>query len=162
MKNRSKVIFIFVSLAVLLVVGLFINNSKSKELLGTYIDGQYSDIMPSKYSGYVVEKIVCDNNTVGEWDYDNWGITLTNLSKKSKCNVYFIKNAILNNIKASLDTTGKCPTVNSDGTVNVTGAESENSLLCSAKDNYGTSRSAERRVGKECSEPCRSRWSPYH
>ena len=139
MKNRSKVIFIFVSLAVLLVVGLFINNSKSKELLGTYIDGQYSDIMPSKYSGYVVEKIVCDNNTVGEWDYDNWGITLTNLSKKSKCNVYFIKNAILNNIKASLDTTGKCPTVNSDGTVNVTGAESENSLLCSAPDNYGTS-----------------------
>ena len=26
---------------------------------------------------------------------------------------------------------------------------------------YGA-RSEERRVGKECSEPCRSRWSPYH
>ena len=26
----------------------------------------------------------------------------------------------------------------------------------------GSSRSEERRVGKECSEPCRSRWSPYH
>ena len=26
---------------------------------------------------------------------------------------------------------------------------------------YNT-RSEERRVGKECSEPCRSRWSPYH
>ena len=25
-----------------------------------------------------------------------------------------------------------------------------------------TQRSEERRVGKECSEPCRSRWSPYH
>ena len=25
-----------------------------------------------------------------------------------------------------------------------------------------TERSEERRVGKECSEPCRSRWSPYH
>ena len=25
-----------------------------------------------------------------------------------------------------------------------------------------TMRSEERRVGKECSEPCRSRWSPYH
>ena len=24
------------------------------------------------------------------------------------------------------------------------------------------SRSEERRVGKECSLPCRSRWSPYH
>ena len=26
----------------------------------------------------------------------------------------------------------------------------------------GQRRSEERRVGKECSEPCRSRWSPYH
>ena len=26
----------------------------------------------------------------------------------------------------------------------------------------GKVRSEERRVGKECSEPCRSRWSPYH
>ena len=27
---------------------------------------------------------------------------------------------------------------------------------------YFGNRSEERRVGKECSEPCRSRWSPYH
>ena len=26
----------------------------------------------------------------------------------------------------------------------------------------GAARSEERRVGKECSSPCRSRWSPYH
>ena len=26
----------------------------------------------------------------------------------------------------------------------------------------GTSRSEERRVGKECTMTCRSRWSPYH
>ena len=26
----------------------------------------------------------------------------------------------------------------------------------------GATRSEERRVGKECSSPCRSRWSPYH
>ena len=26
----------------------------------------------------------------------------------------------------------------------------------------GTTRSEERRVGKECNLPCRSRWSPYH
>ena len=30
------------------------------------------------------------------------------------------------------------------------------------KDRSRVSRSEERRVGKECSEPCRSRWSPYH
>ena len=27
---------------------------------------------------------------------------------------------------------------------------------------FQSERSEERRVGKECSEPCRSRWSPYH
>src|SRR3546814_3079955 len=27
---------------------------------------------------------------------------------------------------------------------------------------YGKGRSEERRVGKECVSPCRSRWSPYH
>ena len=27
---------------------------------------------------------------------------------------------------------------------------------------YKIGRSEERRVGKECIEPCRSRWSPYH
>ena len=27
---------------------------------------------------------------------------------------------------------------------------------------FGPFRSEERRVGKECSLPCRSRWSPYH
>ena len=46
---------------------------------------------------------------------------------------------IVDKIVAQLDTTGKCPTVNDDGTVNVTSAESKNSLLCSAPDNYGTS-----------------------
>ena len=27
---------------------------------------------------------------------------------------------------------------------------------------YAVERSEERRVGKECEVPCRSRWSPYH
>ena len=61
------------------------------------------------------------------------------MSKKSKCNVYFRKDTIVEAIKNELDTTGKCPSVNADGSVNVTSAESENSLLCSAPDNYGTS-----------------------
>ena len=34
--------------------------------------------------------------------------------------------------------------------------------VSSKKSAGGTTRSEERRVGKECSEPCRSRWSPYH
>jgi len=33
---------------------------------------------------------------------------------------------------------------------------------CTATGELYPWRSEERRVGKECSEPCRSRWSPYH
>ena len=34
--------------------------------------------------------------------------------------------------------------------------------LNTGMNRLGEPRSEERRVGKECSEPCRSRWSPYH
>ena len=33
---------------------------------------------------------------------------------------------------------------------------------CTIGTTMTITRSEERRVGKECSEPCRSRWSPYH
>ena len=42
-------------------------------------------------------------------------------------------------IMAQLDTTGSCPTVSEDGTVNVTDIESANGYVCSAPDDYGTS-----------------------
>ena len=42
-------------------------------------------------------------------------------------------------IMANVDTTEACPTVNDDGTVNITGAESSASLICTAPDDYGTS-----------------------
>ena len=45
----------------------------------------------------------------------------------------------LDKIIASVDTTGKCPTINDDGTVNVTSVEATDGYLCSAEDAYGTS-----------------------
>ena len=42
-------------------------------------------------------------------------------------------------IISQLDKTGKCPSVNEDGSVNVTGDEETDGYLCSAKDAYGTS-----------------------
>ena len=111
----------------------------NSSLVGAYIDGEYASNIPSKDAGYVVEKIVCDNEAVGEWNYDEWGLLVKNMPKKSKCNVYFRKGIKLADTITLVDTSGKCPTVNSDGSVNVTSAESENSLLCSAPDNYGNS-----------------------
>ena len=45
----------------------------------------------------------------------------------------------IKDIIAQLDTTGKCPTVNDDGSVNVTKAEAIYGYLCKAKDAYGDS-----------------------
>ena len=36
------------------------------------------------------------------------------------------------------------------------------SAVANAEQRALRERSEERRVGKECIEPCRSRWSPYH
>lgn len=108
-------------------------------VVGVYIDGEYAKTFPSKDDGYVVEKTVCDNGATGVWNYDNWGLFTTNLEKRSKCNVYFRKGIKIANNLDFLDTSGKCPEVNSDGTVDVTASESTNSLLCMTSDAYGTS-----------------------
>ena len=138
MKKRYLIIISFLILGSFCWLNFKIDNS-TKDIIGVYIEGEYSTSVPLKNSGYYVDKIECDNGSSGEWDYVNWGLLTTNMSKKSKCNVYFKKDTIVQAIKNELDTTGKCPTVNADGSVNVTSAESENSLLCSAPDNYGTS-----------------------
>ncbi len=140
MSMLKKRCFLF-CLIVLVIGNIWFLNLKNdnSNLIGAYIDGEYASNIPSKDAGYVVEKIVCDNEAVGEWNYDDWGLLVKNMTKKSKCNVYFRKGIKLADTITLVDATGKCPTVNDDGSVNVTSAESENSLLCMAPDNYGTS-----------------------
>ena len=67
-------------------VGDFISGDA---VIGAYIDGEYSKSIPSKNDGYVVDKIVCDNDASASWDNDAWGIALTNMTKRTKCNIYF-------------------------------------------------------------------------
>ncbi|MDY5873434.1 MAG: hypothetical protein SPK36_01385 [Bacilli bacterium] len=108
--------------------------------VGAYIDGEYSSTIPGKNDGYVVENVACDNGAVGKWNSADWGLLTTNLSKRTKCNVYFKKLVTkVPDIIAQLDTSGKCPTVNDDGSVSVTAVEDTNCYLCKAKDAYGDS-----------------------
>lgn len=80
-------------------VGDFINGDV---VIGAYIDGVYSSTIPGK-NGYSVEKVSCDNGSVGNWDNDKWGILVTNLTKRTKCNVYFKTKIRLNeNTKVEL------------------------------------------------------------
>ena len=109
-------------------------------VINAYIDGEYSSTIPGKNDGYVVENVVCDNGAVGKWNNDKWGLLTTNLTKRTKCNVYFKKLVTkVPDIIAQLDTSGKCPTVNDDGSVSVTGVEATNGYLCKAPDAYGDS-----------------------
>ena len=67
-------------------VGEFIHGDV---VIGAYINGEYSNTIPGKNDGYVVKSVSCDNNATGSWDKDKWGLTLTNMTKRTKCNIYF-------------------------------------------------------------------------
>ena len=62
---------------------------KNDYFIASYINGEWSDSIPGKDAGYVVDKIVCDNGATGTWDNDKWAITIENATKKIKCSVFF-------------------------------------------------------------------------
>ena len=92
-KNKKLKYIIITSLvSTFVVAGLIIthyNIPKEETLIGAYIDGTYSETLPTRGSGYTVEKIVCDNNKNASWDYNKWGIKLSNWGTRSRCNIYF-------------------------------------------------------------------------
>ena len=63
---------------------------KNDDFIASYIDGEWSNEIPGKNDGYVVDKIVCDNGATATWDNDEWGINIRNATKKIKCSVFFI------------------------------------------------------------------------
>ncbi len=144
-KKRKK-LFIISSIVCLLTISsisfiYYKQSTKVEPIIGTYIDGEYSTTLPSKGSGYAVEKIVCDNNKSASWDYAKWGIKLSNWSIRSRCNIYFksLDAVTIANKTFYLDEMQRCPTMNSDGTVTVTETENTYGYLCKAKDAYGDS-----------------------
>lgn len=62
-------------------------------VVGTYIDGEYSKTFPKDEIGYNVEMVTCDNGATGEWDSFNWKLKITGITKRTKCNVYFVTPA---------------------------------------------------------------------
>ena len=110
LKKYKRYVYIGIPCLLVLLIGIYFTYSKfsvSKDtevvrttvgdfisgdaVVGAYIDGEYSKSIPGKNDGYIVDKIVCDNDATASWDNDSWGIVLTNLTKRTKCNVYFNK-----------------------------------------------------------------------
>lgn len=81
------------AIALIIVVSLLIISINGYErldnnLLSVYLDNEEVTGIPSKgYGTYL--KSVCDDNVDVSWDNDNWGLFISGLSKKVKCNVYF-------------------------------------------------------------------------
>ena len=109
LQNNSRYFYIGIPCLLCLVLGIYFAYSKffvfsEEEVIRTtvgefiygdiimtpYVDGQYSSTFPEKKTGINVEKVVCDNGVTASWDEDKWGLYATNLSKRTKCSVYFV------------------------------------------------------------------------
>ena len=68
---------------------------KNDYFIASYIDGEWSNEIPGKNDGYVVDKVVCDNGATGTWNYSKWSIEIENATKKIKCGVYFVTGSLI-------------------------------------------------------------------
>ncbi len=115
-------------------VGEFIHGDV---IIGAYIDGEYSKTIPGKNDGYIVEKIVCDNDATASWDNDSWGIIVTNLTKRTKCNIYFEtkKNSVNDVINEAINTnTSMFASDDADKNVRYIGANPSNYIYFNCSD----------------------------
>ena len=159
LQSYSRYLYISVSCLFVCIIGLYFTYSKffvKQEIevvrttfgefkngdivLNIYVDNEKVEAAPKRVEGYAFDQVSCDNDAEGTWNNDTWSLLVTKLTGKTKCNIYFKKiESKVPDIIAQLDTTGKCPTVNADGTVKVTAGESTDGYLCKAKDTYGDS-----------------------
>ena len=105
--------------------------------IGAYIDGEYSKTIPGKNDGYVVKNIVCDNDAIGTWDNDKWGLLTTNMTQKSKCNIYFEtkKTSVVEAINVAMSTDSSMfATDDPDNNVRYIGADPSNYLYFNCSD----------------------------
>ena len=86
----KKKYFFTISIIILGILTLLKINVKHNNTLAVYVDNALKDNIPSKTDKLYINKIDCDNDAAATWDNDNWGLFISNLSKKAKCNLYFI------------------------------------------------------------------------
>lgn len=86
MKRIIKVLGIF--LMTILVIGLFTKKRIDDETLAVYVNDELQNSIPKKGEA-LFKKAICDNDVKVSWDDDKWGLYVSNLKGKTKCNLYF-------------------------------------------------------------------------
>ena len=110
---------------------------KNDYFIASYVDGVWSDTIPGKDAGYIVDKIVCDNGATATWDDEEWGINVRNATQKIKCSVFFIVKPVSVTKKitdlATTDTTNFA-TDDPDNNIRYIGANPNNYVYFNCSD----------------------------
>ena len=120
-------------------------NNKDIKLLSSY--NTATTVVKGSTESRTLDTGVLQANSSKDYSISIWMDKSVTLSDDAQNKVFKSKVVVdavatetaMDKIIASVDTTGKCPTINSDGTVNVTSAEATDGYVCSASDAYGTS-----------------------
>ena len=108
---------------------------KNNDFIASYIDGEWSNEIPGKNDGYVVDKIVCDNGATGTWDNEEWGINIRNATKKIKCSVFFKQISMADQIlELSTTDTTNFATDDPDNNIRYIGANPNNYVYFNCSD----------------------------
>lgn len=87
--KKKMILIVIMGLIILYTANVLFGKSLLKEeYIANYLDGELTDKIPSKNEA-VFTKAVCDNDVNISWNDEEWGLFVSNLSKKSKCNLYF-------------------------------------------------------------------------
>ena len=105
---------------------------KNDDLIASYIDGEWSNEIPGKNDGYVVDKIVCDNGATATWDNDEWGINIRNATKKIKCSVFFKQATII--LGKVIEDESQIATDDADNNIRYIGANPNNYVYFNCSD----------------------------
>ena len=86
-----KKILIIALIIVSSLLIIMVNGYKEidNNLLSVYMDNEQVESIPDKGKGTYLKSVCDDENIKTEWDNDNWGLFVSGLSKKVKCNIYF-------------------------------------------------------------------------
>ena len=83
-------------------------NALSKEetnsMLSYTLDGEKTDVKPTKESGYIANKISCKNGSNLIWDNTNWEVEIIKLESSDVCNIDFTRDASSNGYRISVTT----------------------------------------------------------
>ena len=71
--------------------GLFLEKKIKGRDVAIYLDDEYSNSFPKKGEA-VFKEAKCDDKVNVSWNNETWELSISNLDKKVKCNLYFVKS----------------------------------------------------------------------